>query len=139
MTPTKTNFFAARDHCIDHNADLATFESIGELEAVSNYLIQNGFNSEAKDLFWVSYWDLGRRQGMFHSIATGQLLTTSGWTHGQPDNAGGVEHCVHIWKRAGSYGMNDNNCNVKLRAICQQRTYHFPQNCCQYRPRNSTC
>ncbi|KAH8337311.1 hypothetical protein KR059_006530, partial [Drosophila kikkawai] len=119
ISPIKTNFFAARDHCIAHGADLATFESIADLEAVSNFLIQHGYNSESNDLFWVSYWDLGRAQGLFHSIATGQLLTTSGWTHGQPDNAGGVEHCVQIWKRNGQYGMNDNNCNVNLRALCQ--------------------
>ncbi|KAH8374692.1 hypothetical protein KR200_003787, partial [Drosophila serrata] len=104
-----------------HNADLATFESIADLEAVSNYLIQHGFNSELNDLFWVSYWDLGRPQGLFHSIATGKLMTTSGWIEGQPDNYGGVEHCVHIVKRNGKYGMNDYNCNLSLRALCQQR------------------
>ncbi|KAH8292510.1 hypothetical protein KR054_011178, partial [Drosophila jambulina] len=125
ISPIKTNFFAARDHCIAQGADLATFESNTDLEQVSNFLIQHGYNSESEDLFWVSYWDLGRAQGQFHSIATGQLLTASGWTPGEPDNAGGVEHCVHIWKRAGKYGMNDHNCNVNLRALCQQRTYYF--------------
>ncbi|KAH8292504.1 hypothetical protein KR054_011168 [Drosophila jambulina] len=117
ISPITTNFFVARDHCIDHNGDLATFDSIAELEAVSNYLIQNGID----DLLWVSYWDLGRPQGLFHSIATGKLMTISSWVDGQPDNFEGIEHCVHIVKRNGKYGMNDCACNSILRALCQRR------------------
>ncbi|XP_017140186.1 C-type lectin 37Db-like [Drosophila miranda] len=121
ISPTPTNFFVARDLCKRNNADLATIESNDELVAISRNLLQKGYRSEANDLFWLAYFDLGRPAGNFYSIATGLPLNTAGWVPGQPDNAGGNEHCAHIWLRAGKYGMNDHNCFVQLRAICEQK------------------
>ncbi|XP_003736506.3 C-type lectin 37Db-like [Drosophila pseudoobscura] len=121
ISPIKKNFYVARDLCKQNNADLATIESKDELVAISSRLLQEGYRSEANDLFWLAYFDVGRPAGKFYSIATGLPLNTTGWAAGQPDNAGGNEHCAHIWLRFGKYGMNDNNCNVELRAICEQK------------------
>ncbi|KAH8264430.1 hypothetical protein KR038_008475, partial [Drosophila bunnanda] len=132
ITPIKTNFFAARDLCIQNNADLATFQSTADLEAISDYLISNKKQFDNEGQFWISYFDLGRATGMFYSIATGRPLTSSGWLPGQPDNAGNNEHCVHIWDVKGKFGLNDNNCMANFRALCEEKPQWEPQPCYFY-------
>lgn len=40
------------------------------------------------------------------------------WSGGQPDNAGGTEHCVHFWQRAGGL-WNDLPCNFGCFPVCE--------------------
>ncbi|KAH8337310.1 hypothetical protein KR059_006529, partial [Drosophila kikkawai] len=116
---TKTNFFAARDSCIQNNGDLATFGSNSDLDDVLNYF-NNKEKLNGETQFWTSYFDLGRAKGLFYSIATGTPLTTFGWLEGQPNNWHNDEHCVNIWSQNGKYGLNDAGCMETFRALCEK-------------------
>ncbi|KAH8337309.1 hypothetical protein KR059_006528, partial [Drosophila kikkawai] len=122
ISPVKTNFFAARDLCMQRDGDMAAFESSADLEAVLDYLINNEDKLNGEHKFWTSYFDLGRPTGMFYSIATGMPLTSSGWQPGEPNNSRNDEHCVHIWNYNKKYGLNDVNCMSTFRALCKKNT-----------------
>ncbi|XP_026842921.1 C-type lectin 37Db-like [Drosophila persimilis] len=119
----QTNWFVARDICSQHNAELANIESAKELDAISKYLIEQGYEQGVNNYFWISLFDVGREPGHFYSITTGRPMSFARWTPGQPDNYGGYEHCVHLWWTEKGYGMNDNDCLANLRAICEEKTH----------------
>ena len=39
------------------------------------------------------------------------------WHQGEPNNAGGIENCVHIANRF----MNDNRCDARMNFVCEKR------------------
>jgi len=54
-----------------------------------------------------------------------QAMGYSNWNNGQPgtqpDNAGGKESCVNLWKKYG-YTWNDEPCNKEYCFICEDHT-----------------
>ncbi|KAH8337308.1 hypothetical protein KR059_006527, partial [Drosophila kikkawai] len=120
IRPIKTNFFAARDLCIQNNGDLATFGSKANLDDVLDYLVKNKEELNGDIHFWTSYFDLGRAKGMFYSIATGRPLNVFGWLPNEPNSSGNDEHCVNIWTKNEKYGLNDANCMLAFRVLCEE-------------------
>jgi len=44
------------------------------------------------------------------------------WHEGQPDNSGGYERCINLWKKY-DYTWNDEACNNKYCYVCENRSY----------------
>ncbi|XP_030370808.1 C-type lectin 37Db-like [Scaptodrosophila lebanonensis] len=112
----KLNWFMAAHDCLTMGGHLANIESAEEMDALSDYLISKGYN---EDWLWVAGNDLGNNRE-FKSIATGKHLPFFRWSNGQPDNAGGNEHCMHLWLRDDVFRMNDWQCHQKAHAICER-------------------
>ncbi|XP_060648994.1 C-type lectin 37Db-like [Drosophila nasuta] len=104
--------------CRRLGGELVVIESHDELIRLSNYLKQQGYG--ANDWFWTSGNDIVA-PGRFLSVTTGNDLPYKLWSHGQPDNAGGNEHCVHLWLKDGVFKMNDWGCQQNAKGICQMR------------------
>ncbi|EDV94456.1 C-type lectin 37Db [Drosophila grimshawi] len=118
---TKVTWLEAVHLCRRFGGDLVLIESAEELESISNYLIKHGYDHTA--WLWTSGNDLvSHRQ--FKSINNGMPLPYTSWSSGQPDNAGGNEHCVHLWfNNRKSFQMNDWICHEKAQAICQNQNH----------------
>ncbi|KAH8360021.1 hypothetical protein KR093_010210 [Drosophila rubida] len=112
---TKVNWFHAAHLCRRFGGDLALIESAEEMDAVSTYLKNRGFDGNA--WFWISGNDLFANHE-FHSLSTGLPLTFTSWSHGQPDFPG-QEHCIHIFLRDGNFRMNNWVCTNKAFYMCQ--------------------
>ncbi|KAH8331481.1 hypothetical protein KR074_004089, partial [Drosophila pseudoananassae] len=120
VSPVKRNFYSARDVCIQNNADLASVESDEEMNALSDFLFLKKYDNETiYASFWVSYFDEGRAPGSFYSVKTGRPMVYTAWSKPQPDNKNGIEHCVELWVYKDTYKMNDENCYIENRAVCE--------------------
>lgn len=115
----KVTWFDAAQLCRRYGGDLALIESGQEMEDISNYLTSQGH--DAKAWFWISGNDLVTTH-QFMSITNGLALTYTAWSSGQPDFPG-VEQCMHLWLREGSFKMNNWKCNEKAHYLCQRQNY----------------
>ncbi|XP_018793474.1 PREDICTED: C-type lectin 37Db-like [Bactrocera latifrons] len=116
-TTSTMKWFDAMLYCRNFDSDLAVIESEAEMNAVSSYLTTNGYIGKQ---FWLGLTDLSA-EGKFMSIKDGRPMSYAKWSSGQPDNTARIEDCVHLWPINNIFYMNDNNCMVKLYAICELR------------------
>ena len=63
--------------------------------------------------------------GRHRPIITGRLMHFEFWNTGQPDNSGGNERCVNLWKDH-YYRWNDEECEHKYCFVCQNFLFHLP-------------
>ncbi|EDW67270.1 C-type lectin 37Db [Drosophila virilis] len=117
---TKVSWFNAAHVCRRLGGDLVLIESEEEMTSVSNFLLSQGYDGSA--WFWTSGNDITQNR-RFQSITNGMPLSYTKWSHGEPDNAGGNEHCVHLWLRDGSFKMNDWICNERAQVLCQNQNH----------------
>lgn len=77
---------------------------------------------------WTSGTDQGQ-EGIFVWMSTGKGFTYTHWRGIQPDNAGGNENCVHVWKSEGNgfHTWNDWICSKKLYYICEEKFAILPR------------
>ncbi|XP_023160798.2 C-type lectin 37Db isoform X1 [Drosophila hydei] len=108
------NWFHAGNLCRQLNGFLVNLESEQELLALSAHL------HPAKS-YWLSLYELAI-PGVYASQATGKDAQFLRWSAGQPDNIGGVEHCVELWRASSSFQMNDAPCETSLHFICELET-----------------
>ncbi|XP_064548320.1 C-type lectin 37Db-like, partial [Drosophila montana] len=101
---TKVSWFEAIHVCRRLGGDLALIESSGEMTSISDFLLSQGYDGTS--WLWISGNDLVNNR-RFKSVTNGMPLSYTNWSGGQPDNAGGNEHCVHLWLSGGTFKMND--------------------------------
>ncbi|KRJ97277.1 C-type lectin 37Da [Drosophila yakuba] len=107
------NWYDAFEACRQMNADLVAFKDLKEQKLVSQYLV----GKKLIDNFWTSGTDFAK-QDYFVWFSTGQPVATDLWCKGEPNNAGGIEHCVEFLSNVG-LGLNDRNCSLPRGYICQ--------------------
>lgn len=117
----QVNWYVAYERCRKMEADLVTFETPEEFDAIANYLKSKGVKSE----HWTSGNDLGKT-GTYNWFSNAQPITIKRWAPNQPDNANGIEHCVHlgyVYKTSTDIQLNDRPCsndgNSLFRYICE--------------------
>ncbi|XP_023169285.2 C-type lectin 37Db-like [Drosophila hydei] len=116
---TNVSWFNAIHICRRLGGDLALIESASEMQSISNYLISQGYGNT---WLWTSGNDLVQNR-KFLSVTSGMPLPYTEWSGGQPDNAGGNEHCVHLWLRNNSFRMNDWICSSPAQVLCQSQNH----------------
>ncbi|XP_045160090.1 perlucin-like isoform X2 [Mercenaria mercenaria] len=98
----------ARSHCIVHEAHLVHVDT--ELE-----------NEFLNASFWIGLADINT-EGKFEWDGSSKAVSFDNWGPGQPDNAGGKEHCVHYYDQAKqNYKWNDHVCGRLFKSICEKR------------------
>lgn len=67
--------------------------------------------------WWTAGNDLAET-GVFY-WGFSEKTTYTNWDVGQPDNAGGIEHCTEIYPRYGRFLWNDWQCTERNFFICE--------------------
>ncbi|XP_039489156.1 C-type lectin 37Da [Drosophila santomea] len=120
----KTNWFDAFEACRQMNADLVAFEDLKELKLFHQYLV----DKKVDMFFWTAGTDLAKdKKDYFAWFSTGQPVSTDLWRKGEPNNAGGNEHCIE-YKSDEKMGLNDRSCTSSIGYICkapQPKTVSF--------------
>ncbi|XP_030259767.1 lactose-binding lectin l-2-like isoform X1 [Sparus aurata] len=112
---TDLTFADAELQCLSEGANLVSIHSPEEKDFVS-FLIKN-FDS-AQGHTWIGLSDI-LKEGRW-MWTDGSVVDFVFWHAGQPDNAGGNEHCGHIW--AGTaLRWNDHLCSQTFPSVCASR------------------
>ncbi|XP_034668991.1 C-type lectin 37Da-like [Drosophila subobscura] len=112
------NWYQAHLECRKLGADLVSFETRKEMEAVHAHPSITGERLQ----FWTSGTDLAE-QGEHVWFANSKPLSKDFWFPGEPNNSGGNERCVTLWyKFSDSPGLNDLPCERLHRYICEAPT-----------------
>ncbi|EDS28420.1 salivary C-type lectin [Culex quinquefasciatus] len=121
----QVTFFEAWHQCASIGLRLASVNSAEDDTALR--LALRAADSNEVGPWWIAGTDLGKT-GHFVWITTMKPLGyRTGYTNfgpGQPDNAGGVEHCVEAGWRSGTT-WNDRNCEVRNRYVCETYTSEY--------------
>ncbi|XP_064551027.1 C-type lectin 37Db-like [Drosophila montana] len=113
------SWFESVHICRKFGGDLALIETAEEMNAISNYLMKEGYDKN--DRLWISGNDLITNQ-KFMSITNGLPLAFTSWSNHQPDNPG-IEQCVHLWLKESAFRMNNWICTHKANYLCQRQNY----------------
>ncbi|XP_064547691.1 C-type lectin 37Db-like isoform X6 [Drosophila montana] len=108
---SRVNWFQAGNICRQLGGFLVNLEREEELQALSPHL-------HPSKSYWLSLYDLGE-PGVYASQATGEDALFLRWSAGQPDNIGGVEHCVELWLSGNTFQMNDAQCELAFHFVCE--------------------
>nr|XP_016997703.2 C-type lectin 37Da-like [Drosophila takahashii] len=117
------NWYAAYESCRQMEAELVAFESVEELNLVSQYLN----NSEDGDFYWAAGTDLAE-QHKHVWFSNAQPVSSDLWIPGEPSNDDNNERCDGLWFRYGLRGLNDAKCISTHNYICeapQPKTGYF--------------
>ncbi|XP_075157062.1 lectin subunit alpha-like [Haematobia irritans] len=111
----------AKKECTRRGLQLVEIKS-AEKNVAFDALLRNLF-TKSPDL-WLGGRDNGssNKDRPFHWLMSEKPFAFTNWSGGQPDNSGGVEHCVHIYS-ATNFKWNDINCSAKLGYICETRFF----------------
>jgi len=109
------NWFAAFESCKQIQADLIAFESLEELQLISQYLINNNMAA----YYWTSGTDLAK-QDKHVWFSNGQPVASDLWRKGEPNNENNEEHCDELKIEPGvGVGLNDRRCSYIDGYICK--------------------
>jgi len=109
------DWFVAQARCAATGGFLAEPITQQESDDLKEYL-----NIQEFGHVWLGGNDLFNEGKLFWSHS-GLPITNDvipGWWKGEPNNAGGKEHCMDLWM--GWHGMNDRDCNMKIPFVCQR-------------------
>ncbi|XP_034473567.1 tetranectin-like protein isoform X2 [Drosophila innubila] len=107
-TTEKVTWFVAAHKCLEYGGHLASIQSSCEVSELNAHLLSN-------TEYWIDINDLGT-EGVYLSATTGFPASYLSWNKIEPNNVNNSEHCV-IYNK--DYHMNDDNCQVKHRFICE--------------------
>ncbi|KAM6978356.1 C-type lectin domain family 4 member E-like [Tautogolabrus adspersus] len=100
----------SRQDCRDRGADLVIVDSIEEQEFLTNNI---------KRRTWIGLSDRDN-EGTW-KWTDGTPLTQAYWEPGEPNNAGGKEHCGHLFPdRKKEENWNDVECDQSMLWICEK-------------------
>ena len=105
----------------DMGGALARLESWIEIYSIRGY--RTTHSNSQKNYYWLGgYRTAGK--WVWKGQRENNPITVTDWAPSQPDNAGGVEGCLHLISLNPnptiSYQWNDLNCNSKLPFICER-------------------
>lgn len=117
----RVNWHVADENCRKLGSDLVSFETAQEFDAITEYLKSKGERTE----HWTSGNDLGT-EGDHKWYPSATRININRWALNQPDNAAGIEHCIHIgyiYPNSANMEMNDRPCrdreNSFLKYVCE--------------------
>ncbi|XP_037707853.1 C-type lectin 37Da-like [Drosophila subpulchrella] len=109
------NWYAAFESCKQKDADLIAFESLEELQLISQYLINNNMAA----YYWTSGTDLAK-QDKHVWFSNGRPVASDLWRKGEPNNENDEEHCDELKIEPGvGVGLNDRRCSYIDGYICK--------------------
>jgi len=117
LSRLETDWYSARQHCIDHRLRLLSIEDLEEDSEITSFL-----NEERTLRVWTSANDLDRN-GEFVWASTNRPLVYSNW-----HRAGGARdprrNCVYtatdrFWGD-GTYGWEEDYCANRMKFICEE-------------------
>ncbi|XP_033980591.1 lactose-binding lectin l-2-like [Trematomus bernacchii] len=111
---THSTWAAAELQCLSQGANLVSIHSQAEQEFVRS-LIKNFDPAEGNT--WIGLSDVHQEGSWMWS--DGCAAKFFFWYAGQPDNTGGLEHCVH--PNSGQK-WNDRQCSNTIPSVCASRT-----------------
>merc|ERR1711997_1428383 len=112
-TPPR-NWTDANQFCKGRFSKLIEVETNQENDALVEEIIRKDWNSLKLEP-WLGLTDL-KNVGTFLWSSSGQEANYTNWHPGQPNNAGGNEHCAHY---GGTNQWSDRQCDLKLMAYDQ--------------------
>ncbi|EDW67944.2 uncharacterized protein Dvir_GJ24447 [Drosophila virilis] len=115
----KVSWFESVHICRKFGGDLALIESAEEMNAISNYLLKEGYDNNAR--IWISGNDFITNHN-YMSLTNGLPLAFTSWSIHQPDYPG-IEHCIHLWRKDSAFQMNNWVCTQKANYLCQRQSY----------------
>ncbi len=107
------NWFDASANCYALHGYLATVRSSKENRWVYEFLRM--YDNAGRDV-WIGLNDVSKEGSMVWS--DGSTSNFTNFNIGQPDNAGGGEHCAQYWNNKNG-AWNDAGCNVAIRSLCR--------------------
>ncbi|XP_017110431.1 C-type lectin 37Da-like isoform X1 [Drosophila elegans] len=113
----KKNWFDAYESCRRMEADLITFDSLVEMNQITEYLIDT-IVAQNLSLFWSSGTDFAE-QDKHVWFSNGQLISSELWLPGEPNNLHNEEHCDNLKINNGLGGLNDDRCEELHYSICE--------------------
>ena len=105
LLTTPYNWINAELQCEAQSAQLASFSSLSEYQAVINYYRGSGGN---KVSIWIGLTDISQENTFVW--VDGSTPTFTNWRTGEPSNSWMVEHCGHIWDTETYW--NDAPCSI---------------------------
>ncbi|KAL1261850.1 hypothetical protein QQF64_007115 [Cirrhinus molitorella] len=94
--------------CLDHGGNLASVHSHGEHDFIKGLV-------KSSKTFWIGGFDAVSEGTWFWSDGSKMKFTL--WSPTEPNNQGGVEHCIETNFRAKGL-WNDQKCTNKLTFVC---------------------
>ncbi len=126
------NWFDATANCYAQGGYLASIHSSAENRWV--YELLRMTDNAGRDV-WIGLNDISQEGTMEWSDGT--VVQYSSYSNGQPDNAGGYEHCVHYLNNQNG-AWNDGGCSWTMRSLCKyNETLSLPSpgkhnGCCSF-------
>ncbi|XP_022219280.1 C-type lectin 37Da-like [Drosophila obscura] len=111
----RANWYQAYIACRKMGAELVSFETREELDAMDAYIpIEYSLRQ-----YWTSGTDLAVK-GMHVWFSNAEPLADDVWYPGEPNDAGGNERCdILIYKGTGGTAINDRQCDSVELYICE--------------------
>ncbi|XP_035860995.1 lactose-binding lectin l-2-like [Sander lucioperca] len=103
-------------HCVSEGGNLVSIHSLEEENFIKS-LIKNF--DHAQGFTWIGLSDIHKEGTWMWS--DGSRVDFDFWNSGQPDNAHGLEHCVHN-NHGKDLKWNDRPCSVTYPSVCE---YHI--------------
>lgn len=123
------NWHAAFMFCRRIDAELMTIKSSEEQRNIEQTIIDSGM--VWVDRFWMAGTDL-HAQGEWTWMNSGRPMRPyTNWAPGEPNNAGGNEHCASAQPSRGDRTMfrwNDIPCDVRSYFVCEFESYQPDDN-----------
>ncbi|KAJ8030095.1 Macrophage mannose receptor 1 [Holothuria leucospilota] len=110
-TNQASSYDEARNLCLTEGADLLSIASPEEQAYITGII-----REERVTAFWTGLNDLYNEAGWEWS--NGGPFSYLNWAEGEPDNAGGGEHCVVISTHNGEW--SDKDCDLEFAHICKK-------------------
>ncbi|XP_063077513.1 ladderlectin-like [Engraulis encrasicolus] len=109
---TKRTWAESERYCVMMGGNLASVHNMDEY-----YFVQDLVRTHTHDTphTWIGGCDAAQ-EGLW-LWSDGSRFDYTHWSTGQPDNAGGAEHCLEI-NYGGSLRWNDGPCKVVLPSVC---------------------
>ncbi|XP_017110436.1 C-type lectin 37Da-like [Drosophila elegans] len=112
------SWYTAFASCRQMRADLIAFESLEELNLISQYLIDENIVIKS---YWTSGTNLAEQDNHVW-FSNGQAVSSDLWISGGPINENKVEQCDELIIEPGRrVGLNDKKCSYLTSFICKVR------------------
>ncbi|XP_075307964.1 ladderlectin-like [Odontesthes bonariensis] len=113
--PRPRTWAQAQRNCISLGGNLASVHSAQEYHDIQRLILKG---SHASKQTWIGGSD-AQENGVW-LWADGSSFGYSHWCKGEPNNAGGWQHCLQM-NYSGSKCWDDQTCNVRLPSVCSTR------------------